>query len=134
MNTVAGLALVNGVVPRSAEVPEAADPLGNLGRILAQSRLVTHGEPVVLVSSTSGPGSGPNQLGVYHAGEQTVRDALEAPALEPVVLQIPFHDLANEATGSSLSKNILLLGVLGELFDLPTDGIAEAVERKALAA
>jgi pyruvate kinase len=68
-DVVAGLALVNGVVPRSAEVPEAADPLGNLGRILAQSRLVTHGEPVVLVSSTSGPGSGPNQLGVYHAGE-----------------------------------------------------------------
>ena len=51
-------------------------------------------------------------------------------ALEPLVLPIPFHDLAREATGTDLSKNILLLGVLAELFDLPQEGIAEAVARK----
>jgi len=52
------------------------------------------------------------------------------PALEALVLPIPFHDLAREATGTDLSKNILLLGVLAELFDLPQEGIADAVARK----
>jgi 2-oxoglutarate ferredoxin oxidoreductase subunit alpha len=50
--------------------------------------------------------------------------------LEPLILPIPFHDLARAATGTDLSKNILLLGVLAALFDLPHDGIAEAVARK----
>lgn len=52
------------------------------------------------------------------------------PALEPLVFVIPFQGLAKEATGTDLSKNILLLGVLAALFDLPHDGIADAVARK----
>lgn len=52
------------------------------------------------------------------------------PALEPVVLTVPFHDLAVEAAGSALSKNILTLGVLAELFHLPEEVLAEAVARK----
>jgi len=73
----------------------------------------------------------PGVVVIYDEKDGTPPDQIPVdPALEPVVLRIPFHDLANEATGSSLSKNILLLGVLGELFDLPTEGIAGAVERK----
>jgi 2-oxoglutarate ferredoxin oxidoreductase subunit alpha len=52
------------------------------------------------------------------------------PALEPLIVAIPFADLAKSATGTELSKNILLLGVLAELFDLPQEGIADAVARK----
>ena len=51
-------------------------------------------------------------------------------ALDPLVLPVPFHDLARAATGTDLSKNILLLGVLAELFELPQEGIADAVARK----
>ncbi|HEY7470795.1 MAG TPA: 2-oxoacid:acceptor oxidoreductase family protein, partial [Gemmatimonadota bacterium] len=73
----------------------------------------------------------PGLLVIYDAKDGTPPAEIPVdPALEPVVLQVPFHDLANEATGSSLSKNILLLGVLGELLDLPTEGIAGAVDRK----
>ncbi len=52
------------------------------------------------------------------------------PALRPLVIPVPFHDLAREATGTELSKNVLLLGVLAELFQLPQEGIAGAVARK----
>jgi 2-oxoglutarate ferredoxin oxidoreductase subunit alpha len=52
------------------------------------------------------------------------------PAIEPLILALPFAELAKSATGTELSKNILLLGVLAELFDLPQEGIAEAVARK----
>lgn len=73
----------------------------------------------------------PGVLVIYDTKDGTPPEEIPVdPALEPIVLQVPFHDLANEATGSSLSKNILLLGVLGELLDLPTEGIAGAVDRK----
>lgn len=52
------------------------------------------------------------------------------PALEPVVLTVPFHELAVEATGSALSKNILMLGVIAAVFDLPEEILADAVARK----
>ena len=72
----------------------------------------------------------PGVLVIYDTRDGTPPEEIPVdPALAPVVLRIPFHDLATEA-GSALSKNILLLGVLGELLDLPTDGIAGAVERK----
>lgn len=75
----------------------------------------------------------PGIVVIYDSKDGTLPEEIPVdPALEPIVLQIPFHELATEATGSSLSKNILLLGVLGELFDLPTDGIAGAVDRKFL--
>ncbi len=73
----------------------------------------------------------PGVVVIYDEKDGTPPDEIPVdPALEPVVLQIPFHDLANEATGTSLSKNILLLGVLAELFHLPDEGIAGAVARK----
>jgi 2-oxoglutarate ferredoxin oxidoreductase subunit alpha len=72
----------------------------------------------------------PGVLVIYDTKDGTPPEEIPVdPALAPVVLRIPFHDLAAEA-GSALSKNILLLGVLGELLDLPTEGIAGAVERK----
>ena len=63
----------------------------------------------------------PNLTG--HPGKMTVTPPEEIPVdpgLDPVVLRIPFHDLAAES-GSALSKNILLLGVLGELRRLDVD-------------
>ena len=73
----------------------------------------------------------PGVLVIYDTKDGTPPEEIPVdPALEPVVLQVPFHELATETTGSSLSKNILLLGVLGELLGLPMEGIAGAVERK----
>jgi 2-oxoglutarate ferredoxin oxidoreductase subunit alpha len=50
--------------------------------------------------------------------------------VEPVVVTIPFHDLAVEAAGTPLAKNILTLGVLAELFELPEEILADTVDRK----
>jgi len=73
----------------------------------------------------------PGVVVIYDTKDGTLPGEIPVnPALEPIVIQVPFHELATEATGSSLSKNILVLGVLGELFDLPTEGIAGAVDRK----
>jgi pyruvate kinase len=66
---VTGLALVNAVVPHPAEALDEADPLGQLNQLLARSRVVPVGASVVLVSSTAGPGSGPNLLGVYRVDQ-----------------------------------------------------------------
>ncbi|HET9345872.1 MAG TPA: pyruvate kinase [Candidatus Limnocylindrales bacterium] len=60
----ARLALINGVVPRRSVVLDESDRLGQLHRLLGESRLVGDGATVVLVSSTATPGSAPNLVGV----------------------------------------------------------------------
>ena len=59
---VARLALVNAVIPRQCVSLEESDRIGQLLRVLGESRLVPEGTPVVLVSSTATPGSAPNFL------------------------------------------------------------------------
>jgi hypothetical protein len=58
------LAFVYGVVPRPSVVLDESDRLERLNRLLGEARLVGDGSTVVLVSSTSTPGSAPNLLGV----------------------------------------------------------------------
>lgn len=73
----------------------------------------------------------PGVVVIYDEKDGTPVDEIPIdPALDPVVLTVPFHELAVEATGSALSKNILMLGVIAALFDLPEEILAEAVARK----
>lgn len=73
----------------------------------------------------------PGVVVVYDEKDSTPPEEIPVdPALEPVILTVPFHDLAVEAAGSALSKNILMLGVIAELFSLPEEVLVDAVERK----
>ncbi|HEX9744684.1 MAG TPA: 2-oxoacid:acceptor oxidoreductase subunit alpha [bacterium] len=49
-------------------------------------------------------------------------------SLEPVIFQVPFKDLAKEEAGSPLYKNIVMLGMLAEMFDLPQEGLEAAIK------
>ena len=64
-DVVSGLSLVNAVVPRPCTALDESDRIGQLGRLLGETRLVADGTTVVLVSSTATPGSAPNLLGVH---------------------------------------------------------------------
>ncbi|HDR05927.1 MAG TPA: 2-oxoacid:acceptor oxidoreductase subunit alpha [Candidatus Marinimicrobia bacterium] len=44
--------------------------------------------------------------------------------------QVPFASIAKEASGTSLAKNIVMLGVISELFKLPQDALRRSVMKK----
>jgi 2-oxoglutarate ferredoxin oxidoreductase subunit alpha len=50
--------------------------------------------------------------------------------LNPVVLKIPFLKLAKEVVGNELTKNIVMLGVLADMFDLPHEGLENAIRHR----
>ena len=64
-DVVAGLSLVNAVIPRLCSALGESDRIGELDRLLVETRLVAAGTTVVLVSSTATPGAAPNLLGVH---------------------------------------------------------------------
>ena len=45
-------------------------------------------------------------------------------------MPVPFIELAKEAAGTTLAKNIVTLGLLGELFSLPKDAMERAIKGK----
>jgi len=49
---------------------------------------------------------------------------------EATWIKVPFIDLAKEAAGTTLAKNIVTLGLLSELFGLPREPIKKAIEAK----
>ncbi len=50
--------------------------------------------------------------------------------LNPLILKVPFARLAKEEIGNVLTKNIVMLGVLAELFDLPKEGLDSAIRHR----
>lgn len=52
------------------------------------------------------------------------------PGLNPVILKIPFTKLAKEVIGNELTKNIVMLGVLSDMFDLPHEGLENAIRHR----
>jgi pyruvate kinase len=59
---------VHGVAPRALPGDESGASIDDLLALVARSGLVRAGEAVVIVSSSGGPGSGPNQLAVERVG------------------------------------------------------------------
>lgn len=49
---------------------------------------------------------------------------------EHILYPIPFTELAREAAGTTLAKNVVCLGAICQLFNLPAQGISEILERK----
>ena len=52
------------------------------------------------------------------------------PGLEPRILKVPFLKLAKDELGNPLMKNIVMLGVLASLFDLPREGLESAIRHR----
>ena len=50
--------------------------------------------------------------------------------LHPTIIRVPFRKLAKEDVGNELTKNIVMLGVLAELFDLPGEGLVAAIRHR----
>lgn len=52
------------------------------------------------------------------------------PAIKRTVRKIPLTKIALDVAGTALAKNIVTLGILGEAFHLPTDGLKHAIRTK----
>jgi len=50
--------------------------------------------------------------------------------LSPLVMRVPFLKLAEEDVGNPLTKNIVMLGILSGLFDLPKEGLDNAIHHR----
>ncbi len=68
---------------------------------------------------------------LYEATDETPRDEIDLGPVEEVRwVPVPFIELAKESAGTALAKNIVTLGILGELFNLPKTAIERAIEQK----
>ncbi len=74
-----------------------------------------------------------NAVVLYEATDETPRDEIDlGPVSEVRWVPVPFIALAKEAAGTTLAKNIVTLGLLGELFSLPTDAMERAIKNEVL--
>jgi 2-oxoglutarate ferredoxin oxidoreductase subunit alpha len=72
-----------------------------------------------------------NAVVLYEATDETPHDQIDLGPVEEVKwVPVPFIELAKEAAGTTLAKNIVTLGLLGELFSLPKDAMERAVKGK----
>jgi len=68
---------------------------------------------------------------LYEATDETPHDQIDLGPVESVRwVPVPFIELAKESAGTTLAKNIVTLGILGELFNLPKTAIERAIEHK----
>ncbi|MEE4274139.1 MAG: 2-oxoacid:acceptor oxidoreductase subunit alpha [Thermoanaerobaculales bacterium] len=69
---------------------------------------------------------------LFEATDETPREEIDlGPGTEDVKLvPVPFIELAKESAGTKLAKNIVTVGLLAEMFDLPKDPIEKAIEGK----
>jgi 2-oxoglutarate ferredoxin oxidoreductase subunit alpha len=65
------------------------------------------------------------------SSDTTPRDDIPLDwSADPVLYRIPFKSIAKNQTGSGLSKNMVMLGALAEMFALPAGAIRAALEDK----
>jgi len=75
--------------------------------------------------------AGEGAVVLYEASDETPREEIDLGPVEEVNwVPVPFIDLAKEAAGTTLAKNIVTLGILGELFNLPKGAIERAIKQK----
>jgi len=68
---------------------------------------------------------------VQEADDKTPDDKLPIDdSVERIIYKVPLNELAKEKAGTSLAKNIVMLGVLAELFGLPEEGLRKAITRQ----
>jgi len=72
-----------------------------------------------------------NAVILYEATDETPHNQIDLGPVEEVKwVPVPFIELAKEAAGTTLAKNIVTLGLLGELFSLPKDAMERAIKGK----
>jgi len=68
---------------------------------------------------------------LYEATDETPHEDIDLGPVEAVNwIPVPFIKLAKEKAGTTLAKNIVTLGILGELFSLPNEAIERAITQK----
>jgi 2-oxoglutarate ferredoxin oxidoreductase subunit alpha len=68
---------------------------------------------------------------LYEATDETPHEEIDLGPVEEVKwVPVPFIKLAKEAAGTTLAKNIVTLGILSDLFNLPKDAIERAIVQK----
>jgi len=51
-------------------------------------------------------------------------------SIEKIIYKVPLDQLAKEKAGTSLAKNMVMLGVMSQLFGIPGEGIRRAIRKK----
>ncbi len=68
---------------------------------------------------------------LYEASDETPREDIDLGPVEEVRwVPVPFIELAKESAGTTLAKNIVTLGLLGELFNLPKGPMEQAIKKR----
>jgi len=72
-----------------------------------------------------------NAVVLYPSSDKLEPDELPLDKdLSPTILRVPFLNIAKEELGNPLTKNIVMLGVLSKLFDLPGEGLENAIRHR----
>jgi 2-oxoglutarate ferredoxin oxidoreductase subunit alpha len=73
----------------------------------------------------------PDAVILYEATDATPIESIELGTGQKARwIPVPFADLTKEATGATASKNVLTLGILAELFGLPSETLKRAVAHR----
>lgn len=74
---------------------------------------------------------GENAVILYEATDETPHDQIDLGPVEEVKwVPVPFIELAKESAGTTLAKNIVTIGLLSELFNLPRKPLERAINKK----
>jgi len=72
-----------------------------------------------------------NAIVLYEATDETPHDQIDlGPIEEAKWVPVPFIELAKESAGTTLAKNIVTIGLLSELFNLPRKPLERAINKK----
>ncbi len=68
---------------------------------------------------------------IYEEKDPTLESDIPLdPAIKRTVKKIPLTKIAMDVAGTALAKNIVTLGILGEAFHLPSEGLKHAIRTK----
>ena len=68
---------------------------------------------------------------LYEAADETQFEKLDLPVGDHAKwIPVPFQQIAKDSAGTASAKNVVTLGILGELFGLPTDTLRKAVQHR----
>ncbi|HKA37281.1 MAG TPA: 2-oxoacid:acceptor oxidoreductase subunit alpha [Thermoanaerobaculia bacterium] len=68
---------------------------------------------------------------LYEAADETEFEKLDLPARDNASwIPIPFQQIARDSAGATSAKNVVTLGILGELFGLPVEGLRKGVQHR----
>lgn len=68
---------------------------------------------------------------VQDSADKTPEDKIPLDdGIKKIIYSVPIGDLAKEKAGTTQAKNIVMLGILSALFELPSNGIQNAIKKR----